>query len=493
MRKTFWNKRIPSLLGLLFLAMSVGIVSWFGRNYTQLRSKASVGETPGNVQISNITDTSFTVSYTTEDSVTGVISYGRDSKLGQVGLDNRDREADKSSPRQLHYITITQLDPSTKYYFTILSGTIEFRNNNQPYDVTTAGKLLESSPSTTSVTGSVNLPDGSIPIDGIVYLSTSSSQLLSALLKIDGTYLLPVSSLRTSDLTSSFTLDSNTILQMTIRNASSQSHLLVKAGHANPIPLVTLSKDYDFTIDTSLASLTASDSAVATPSGALSPAPTSGFPLFTDKAANMPDILTPKEAEKFTDQQPLFRGTTAGPNATVVINIDSTQGLQNSVKSDNSGYWQFRPSIPLIPGQHIITIQTLDASGIKQTIKRSFTILADGSQFTEPSVSPINPTPTVSTSPIPSPAIPTPTTPISATPLTPTILPTATSTPVPTMVPSISPTLTLQPTITPVATIIPTSRPTSPPINPPGSSSLLIGGFLAVLSLTAGFMLFFFL
>ncbi len=492
MRKTFWNKRIPSLLGLLFLAMSVGIVSWFGKNYTQLRSKASVGETPGNVQISNITDTSFTVSYTTEESVIGVISYGRDSKLGQAGLDNRDREAGKSSPRQLHYIIITQLDPGTKYYFTILSGTMEFRNNNQPYDVTTVGKPLEGSPSTTSITGSVNLSDGSIPVDGIVYLSTSTSQLLSVLLKIDGTYLLSVNSLRTSDLTNNITLESDTLLQMVIRNASSQSHVSVKAGNANPVPLVTLSKDYDFTIDTSLASFTASESAVASPSGALTPvAPSSSFPLFSEKVANMADILTPKEAEKFTDQQPLFQGTAAVPNATVVINIDSTLGLQNSVKADNFGNWQFRPSTPLIPGQHIITIQTLDASGIKKTIKRSFTVLAEGSQFTEPSVSPTGPTPTVSTSPVPS-----PTTPVSTSPgptAIPTSLPTATSTPVPTSAPTIVPTPASQSTITPVITIIPTSRPTSPPITPPGSSSLLIGSFLAVLSLTAGFMLFFFL
>lgn len=492
MRKKFWDKRIPSLLGLLFLAMSVGMVSWFGKNYTQLRSKASVGETPDNVQISNITDTSFTISYTTAERVTGIINYGRDLKLGQVGLDDRDREAAKSSSRQLHYITISQLDPGTKYYFTILSGAMEFRNNNQPYNVTTATKPLESTSLPATVTGSVNLPDGTIPIDGIVYLSTSTSQLLSALLKIDGTYLLPVSSLRTSDLTGNVILGSDTILQMTIRNADSQSHVSVKAAHANPIPLVTLSKDYDFIIDTSLASLTASESGVASPSGVLSPAPAFGFPSFSDKAPSVPEILVPKEAEKFTDQQPLFRGTTAFANATVVVNIDTTQGLQNNIKADNLSKWQFRPGTPLSPGQHSISIQTLDASGTKQTVKRSFTILASGSQFTEPSVSPTGPTPTVSTSPIPSPTIPSPTTAPTLA-----ILPTATSAPSPTLAPSFIPTPTLQSTITPILTISPTSgptsRPTSRPITPPGSSSLLIGGLFIALSLSAGFMLFFLL
>ncbi len=483
MKKTFWDKRIPSLLGLLFLAISVGMISWFVKSYTELRSKASVGETPDGVQISNITDTSFTVSYTTKEQVTGVINYGSDSKFGQVVLDDRDRETGKSSSRQVHYITISRLDPGTKYYFTVQSGGVEFLNNNQPYEVTTATNLLESAPNTTSVRGSVNLPDGTIPMDGIIYLSTSTSQLLSTQLKSDGTYLLSIGSLRTSDLTGYIKLESDTILQMTILNANSKSHISVKAGHVDPIPLVTLSKDYDFSIDTSFVNFTASGSATASPSGTLSPgAPSSGFPSFKSNVASGPAILTPKEAEKFIDQQPLFQGT-ASPYARVVITIESTQDIQTNVEADNLGNWQFRPPSPLSPGQHVITIRTLDISGVEQTIKRSFTVFAQGSQFTEPSVSPtFEPTPTVSASPTPTPTKPAP----NITP-TPASLPTVT--PVLTLTPSIIPTPVVPQTITPIVTI----TPTSPPISPPGSSSLLISGALAVLSLTAGFMLLFFL
>lgn len=490
MRKTFWDKRIPSFLGLIFLAISVGIVSWFSRNYTQLRGRASVGETPNEVQISNITNTSFTLSYFTQEEVIGIINYGRDSKLDRVGLDDRDQTG-KSSPRRVHYITISRLDPDTKYYFTIQSGAMEFRKNNQPYEVTTAAKSFENSPSPASVTGSVNLPDGTIPIDGIAYLSTSASQLLSTPLKIDGTYIIPLNSLLTSDLTSNAPLESDTVFQMTIGNAVSRSHVLVKAVNTNPVPLITLSKDYDFTIDTSLTSLTASQEATASPSGAFSPFPTLGFPLFTGKSANMPAILTPEEGQKFTDQQPLFQGSAAKPNAIVVINFDSAQGLQNSLNADKSGNWQFRPTTPFSPGVHSISIQTLDASGIKQTIKRSFTVLADGSQFTEPSVSPtLEPT----TSPSPTTVKSTPTN------IPPTSTPTTAYTPSPTIISTI--TSQPSPTTLPTSTLIPTTIPTTitsftpvptKPIAPPGSPSLLIGGFLAALSLTAGFMLFFLL
>lgn len=488
MRKTFWDKRIPSFLGLLFLAISVGIISWFGKSYTELRTKASVGEIPNQLQISNITDTSFTVSYTTQERVTGAIIYGRDSKLGQVRLD--DRDAGKPSARQVHYITISGLEPATNYYFAVQSAAVELLNNNEPYKVRTANNLSESTATPVSVTGNVNLPDGTIPMDGIVYLSASlsaASQLLSTPFKPDGTYLLPLGSLRASDLTSYFNLDSDTILQITILNASSQSRISVKAGHANPVPLVTLSRDYDFISDTSFTAFTASQSAPlseASPSGTLSPgAPSSGFPSFPENTESSPDIITPQDEEEFIDQQPLFQGT-ASPNAIVVIIIESTQEIRTSVEADNSGNWQFRPTEPLSPGQHTITIHALDASGVKQTIKRSFTVFAEGSKFTEPSVSPtFSPTPTpVSSSPT---VTPKPTSSPTVI-LTPTLTPT---TPVPTLAPTITPTPVSLQSPTPVVTVTPTPFP----IAAPGSSSLLIGGFLAALSLTAGFMLFFFL
>ncbi len=487
MKKTFLNKRIPSFLGLLFLAISVVMVSWFGKSYTQLRSKASIGETPNSVQISNITDISFTVSYTTQEQVIGVISYGRDLKLGQVALDDRDTEvglpagqAGNPSARRVHHITISDLDPGTKYYFSIQSGSMELLNNKEPYEVTTAKELSEIAPDQVSVTGSVNFPDGTIPMDGVVYLSTSASQLFSIPSKLDGTYHLSVNFLRTSDLTSYVVLEKDTILQMTIKNAVSQSLVTVKAMRANPIPPVTLSKDYDFTINSSSASLTASESADIS----LNAYP-SGFPVFSSNVASGPAILTPKEAEKFIDQQPLFQGT-ASPYAIVVITIESTQDIQTSVEADNLGNWQFRPATPLSPGEHTITIHALDILGVQQTIKRSFTVFAQGSQFTEPSVSPtFEPTPTASASSTPTPTKPAPT--IAPTPVSP-----PTVTPVLTLTPSIIPTPVVLQTITPIVTITPTSPPASP-ISPPGSSLFLIGGALAAFSITAGFMLFFLL
>lgn len=431
MKKKFLDRRIPSIVGLFFLAAFLIATVWFGENYTQFLSRASGGDIPKNIQISNITDTSFTVSYTTDERINGMIIYGLNISMGQVALDDREQTTKKSSEHRTHYFTISDLIPGTKYYFAIQSGGKNFLNNKQPYEATTLvseNSLFETTLNKVSVSGNVNLPDGSVPIEGIAYLSEITGQLISSVFRQDGTYKLepPVKP--------------NTVLTIVLTNGLEVSHVSVAAANSNSIPVVTLSKDYDF---------------IASSSGILQQAMKVDFPLFSSKIASSPGIFTPKNAEKFIDAQPVFKGT-ALPKAVVNVTIESEQKIQTSIEADNQGNWQFRPGVPLDPGQHIITIVTRDVSGIERIFKRSFTVFAAGSQFTEPSISPTiaaTPTPTGGVTPTLAPASPTPT-------------------------------LTLVPTVS--------LRPTTTPITP-GSSSLFLGATLTMLLITGGFMLFFFL
>jgi hypothetical protein len=273
---------------------------------------------------------------------------------------------------------------------------------------------------------------------------------------------------------------------MTILGASGKSHVKLFATQANPVPQVSLSTDYDFTAGTTglFDTFTASESATASSSGALSPtASPPPFPVVTVSIAQEPGILTPQPQETFTSQQPIFEGT-ALPNQTVEIIIDSDQPIQDTITSDNFGRWQYRPDVPLDPGEHVLTIITRDALGVLQTINRSFTVYADGSQFTEPSVSPASGQ--------------TPTTPPTSTPTVP-VTPVTIATPTLTATPTVTPTPTLTAdqilltqamanlSLTPQAV---TSGPTSPPVPHSGSFSLVIAGFAAVLSLGAGVLLF---
>src|SRR5262249_31736137 len=136
--------------------------------------------------------------------------------------------------------------------------------------------------------------------------------------------------------------------------------------------------------------------------------------MVTPEPVSSPEISTPTESQAFKDQQPLFTGM-ALPNTEVDITIQSQQEIQAKLQSDNSGSWQFRPPVSLAPGNHTITISSVNAAVILQTLTSLFTVYAQGSKFVDPSFSPVAPpsaTPTPQVLPTPNPeptAIPTPT------------------------------------------------------------------------------------
>ncbi len=483
MRDSIWNKRIPTVLGLVVLSLSVVTISWLGENKILFGGKAAGGNIPKNVEITNSTDTAFTVSFTTPERSIASIAYGETSSYGNVMIDDNDKTIGTPLSHHVHSITLTKLKPQTKYYFAIISDGTTFTNTTGPYEMTTGKTLTVASPNSPSIVGKVLLPGGDIPSEGIVYASTSASQILSLILRQDGSFILPLNLLRTNDLSSYVKLTPKTIVNFTITNGINTSNVKVLSGGANPIPPITLSNDYDFSISTE---------ALVVPSQSAEISPIfSAFPATYEKTSSTPQIITPKAEQQFKDQQPMFQGT-AIPNATVQIVIHSTDPISTTVTADKNGNWTFRPTTPLSPGNHIITIITRDALGALKTISQNFTVYAQGSQFTQPSVSPVAPT----------------TTPLPTATLTPTPTRTQPINTTPTPVASISPTLSMNPTIsvtaipTPTSTVAPTPTPillavsvsptiTQAPLPNPGSSSIVIGLVFTGLSIGTGLMLFF--
>lgn len=446
MKKTFWEKRIPTLLGILMIVIGIGATSFLVKSGLNLMGKAAPAETPENIRITNISDSSFTVSYITADRVLGTVSYGTDKALGTSITDDRDQQSGNLNTYNLHYITIRNLKPSTKYFFTITSGKITFLNNDEAFEVTT-GPVIEEEPSLQKpVVGKMISTDATIPKEAIICLTITDGQTISTLMKPDGSYILPLNSIRSQDLNSYFLFDQDPVLKMLIVGMPEQSMITLGLKQANPVPIITLSKNYDFTID---------NSPVATISGAI------GFPSFSasPSASKNPQILTPKRDEQFLDQKPLFKGT-APPGTDVQITIHSSNDLQANVKADSKGNWSYRPQTPLSPGEHTLSITSRDQFGILKTITQSFTVFAQGTQV-EQSATP------------------------SATP-TLTIAPTQ----VASVSPFLTPTLTATPTQTPTITPLITLPPKGGSISAPGNSSLITAG-LTILGTTAiGIILF---
>ena len=484
LKDTIWNKRLPTIVGSLFLIISLITIGWLSKNAIFFGSRAAVSNIPRNVQISNITDTTFTVSYITDDKVLGTVHYGTDQILTNVSLDDRDQQLGKTTPHWVHYVTVKALAPSTTYHFVITSADTNFPKDAAPYTITTASVKAAPPSQQQPLHGSIIRDDGSIPMEALAYVSSDTSQLISVLVSVDGSYTIPLATLRTKNLTDFVSLQPTTPLHLLLIDPKMQSEVSLLPSQANPIPQVILSKNYDFTVNTTPLSPSPTASEAAT---------ISGFPTTQGATSTVPQILSPEKEAKLTDQQPLFKGK-AVPHATVEITIQSTQEITTTIQADSTGNWQYRPTVALTPGQHMITMKTRDSSGGFKTITRAFTVFAQGSQFTEPSISPsVTGTPAPSAS-----ATPTPTKKPFSTP-TKTPTPTPTKIPTPTVFKTLSTTPTRMPTPTTLVTATPTLKPsvltaspTKPPIPESGSSSLVLSIVGIVSTVGIGALLFFF-
>lgn len=468
-KNTFWNKPLPRYLGIVILLLSLGTIFWLSRNVVLFQSKAALSNTPKDVQISNITENSATISYVTDGSVVGTVSYGKTLTPDQVALDARDTES--PTPHIVHYINISGLDPNTKYFFSLASGDKVFQNENAPYELKTAAITDKTEAKTFIIGGNVMTDGVKAPSEAVIYVISDNSQLISSLVNPDGGYKMETKKLLKADLSGPFDFKENSIFKMSITDSLLKSSVKFFANSAASIPPIILSNDYDFTL-AQASSLSASESAKIT-----------GFPIIEvgEETTTGPQIINPASNEKFEDQQPLFEGK-ALPQNDVEIIIESEDPITTTVQADESGNWQFRPDTKLEPGEHKITIKTLNAEGILQSLTRSFTVNAQGSQFTEPSISPtIRPTTAPTTLPTLAQATPTHTV---------AVLPTATASP--TASPSAQPTTIVVIPTTPISApvTLPTTNITIPPIPESGSPALIFGIIGTILTIGIGGLIF---
>jgi hypothetical protein len=488
MRSGFWNKRIPSLLGIIFLVGSAFFTAYFVQNQIVLFSQAAPTNVPSHITMTNISDVSFTVVYSTSQSTTGSVILGTDpTKTDKLVLDDRDQATGNPQNYFVHHITVKNTKPDTTYSFFILSGTDVFgKDSNKTPFVLKTGKTVSDSPSSQPPLSGKVKKDGTQPLDAAVILTPENGAPVSTLIKSDGTYFLPLNALRDSSTQSYLAITPQTKLSFFFLGSSSSSHVSALTSQTDPLPLVTLGQDYDFTTlppDTTTPNTSASPSAQTSTDQ-------SNLPSFAEASKNpIVSVIVPENGTP--DDQPLLQGTGV-PQETVSIEIHSDQVINDSVKVGSNGQWTYRPSTSLTPGVHTITIKSKNSKGILQTITQSFTVYAEGSQSTEPSVKPTA-IPTATPSPTPTISL---TASVSPTPTL--ALPTNTPTPSPTksLIPTPTPTVPLpsSSTSTSSGTII-SSPPSAQPNNngtlaSTGSMSALValGGGLA--TIVSGLLLF---
>ncbi|MBN2015686.1 fibronectin type III domain-containing protein [Candidatus Dojkabacteria bacterium] len=202
------QRKFRTLIIILFIAVILIPLSVSGVMYiTEMRTKALPTEVPQNVVVTNITDTSATISWVTPTVETiGFVKFGNQPEVSQIAFDIRDI-GEANGQYTLHYVDLVGLNPDSSYYYLIAVGGKEYKmSQNQLYQFRT-GSTLETVQMPQPVKGEVEDSSGSNE-DLIVYLYAEKDGLVSnelSALTLDRRYTFDLSNLRLADLSDYFT------------------------------------------------------------------------------------------------------------------------------------------------------------------------------------------------------------------------------------------------------------------------------------------------
>ena len=455
--------KIPTLAGLVVVVGGLLAGIWLVQRQISRSSQAAAEASPKEVVVANVTGSSFAVTWVTDKAAVGYVQYGEATNNPDLVVsDDRDQQKGSVENYFTHFVTVKGLKPDTTYKFKIGSGNRNFDQGGVPYEIKT-GITLTETPAADVAYGQVVTANGE-PADGaLVYLTIAGGNIQAALTKSSGSWVIPLSTIRTSSLNGFVLYDkAATSIELAVNDGPmGKAKVITTTANDSPVPQIILGqeKDYSAIIETS-------------------PPPENDNLQQGSKLGQIPipaaeekelKLLTPQSGEAVNSTRPEIIGV-APANAEVTIEIHSEAIVSGKVTADGRGNFSFSVPQDLPPGEHSVTISTI-VDGVVQRVTRSFTVYAQGESF-DPA---FTATPSATLAPTIRPtatAAPTATLRPSATPrLSPTITPSAT--PKPTVTTTVTP--TVKPTASPTIQPTPTAKPdTSLPASGEGDLTLML-------------------
>lgn len=381
--------KIPTLLGIFLVIVMVSIVAIGSESFMQTQTRASGSIQPAGVTITNISDTTFSVSWTTPQPATGAISVA-----GRVIFDDQDTKTQEKYTT--HIVTFRGATAGTSYDVTILSDGKKSLDGDKPYTIRTAPTLTTTSGNLEPAYGTIINADKS-PVQGaLVYVTLDGSQTLSTITKPSGTWLVPLNLIRTKDLTSYLPITERMNVNITVMGNGLSTTAITDTLNNSPVPDMMLGKTYDFR-----------KANAKTPGApiALNPIPVptkaSSAVLGTTSAKpeNTVTLTIPAQGAALPTTLPLIQGTgIPGKNVSIVLGITNPVGGSAIVGSD--GLWNYTPNKPLSPGGQSVTITTRDINNKPVAITHLFTIFKSGTQVLGDATPSATLTPTITLEPI---------------------------------------------------------------------------------------------
>lgn len=367
------SKKIPTIIAITLLSISTAVGIYLVQARQLFRLGASGDAQPNNIRVTNISDQSFTVTWTTSKEVVTYVAWG-ESSTSQENIANDDI----ANASFVHSATVANLSASKDYYFKIGSAGVTFDNNGLPWKVAT-GSTLEAPGGSSVASGSVLKATGEPLTNAIVYLFVSGAEPFSTLTSSSGNFVIPVSSIRTEDLSNYFSMTDDTLIDLTTQGGpagTSSAQIYFKA--VGSIPPMIMGQVHDFK---GLAVSTAGNEDVSGQVQAndqTGQAQVSGFSLDAEAAtisASTVTIDNITEGEIIATKNPEFFGTgPAGIEISVLLESQAT--ISDTLIIKTNGQWTWNPKPNLAEGAHKFTLSYKDANAITRTLTRNFIVQA---------------------------------------------------------------------------------------------------------------------
>lgn len=365
------RNKIPTILGVILLVAGVAAGVFYINMQQIFRIGASSSNQPKDVRISNISDTQATISWVTDSQTSDFLTWGS----SQNSVSNIERESVSNEKYLTHSINLSGLIPSTSYFFKINSNGSNYDNNGVLWEFTT-GPTLGKNKSSALVSGSVINSSGQPVNRAIVYI-TINGYLASTLTTSTGNFVYQLQGARTPDLQSYAQIDaSSTVLEISI-TAGLDGVISAQAvpASANPIPVMTLGKIYDFRNLSPGSGDQNPNANLSLPETATEESKFNVSGELATKSATTVILESLTEGETVTSTQPEFFGK--GPaGESITIEVHSENPVSQTVTIPSNGSWSWAVPSNLSPGAHTITITWKDVSGITRTLTRNFVVQA---------------------------------------------------------------------------------------------------------------------
>lgn len=241
---------LPKLTrAILWSLASILAVFFIGLAYLYFTEPTA---SPENVRISNITDSSASVSWTTEKPTHAFVFWSQKDwplVLPYFWRFFTTGAADEvESLSTVHHVTVSGLEPQQSYRFLITTGVRAYysQTGGQGFPLLTTGKILENPTTPYPAYGKITREDGIFPAEqALIYLTAQNSSglslSLSTITNLDGNWALDLSNLRASTGEQFVISEDATLTMETTHPQLGSATETFQIGQHSPAPLINLS------------------------------------------------------------------------------------------------------------------------------------------------------------------------------------------------------------------------------------------------------------